>query len=508
MTDAPAQTPAPETVADNTHGTDTSATDVWDVIVIGGGPPGEIAAQYAVQGSERTAVIVEQELVGGECSYWACMPSKALLRPVEVLETARHLPGVQSLVGDHSLDAGATLARRDTFAEHDDTSQVKWANGAGIDVARGRGRLTGERTVAVTAPDGSVRTLTARLAVVLATGTTATVPDLPGLRDALPWTSRDATNVHQVPRRMAVIGGGVVACEAATWLRALGVDELTVIGSAPSLLGKNEPFAGEMVLDAFRESGVTVHLGAKVDAVARRDPQATGEGMIHGGEIEVSFGGRSIVVDELLVAAGRTPSSRDLGLESVGVDTSAGHGYVTVDDHLTVVGVDGEWLYSVGDLTGRALLTHMGKYQARIAGAVIVARAAGASVDGSRTTDRADHGRVPQVTFTHPQVASVGPTEQAARDAGVDVETVEYDMSAVAGASLLQDGYRGRAKLVIDRSADTLIGATFVGTDVAELLHSATVAVAGAVPMEALWHAVPSYPTVSEVWLRLLESRG
>ncbi|GAA1996132.1 NAD(P)/FAD-dependent oxidoreductase [Nakamurella flavida] len=482
--------------------------DTWDVIVIGGGPPGEIAAQYAIQGSDRTAVIVEQELVGGECSYWACMPSKALLRPVEVLATARHLPGVQSLVGDHSLDAGATLARRDSFAEHDDTSQVKWANGIGIDVVRGRGRLAGVRTVAVTASDGSVRTLTARLAVVLATGTTATVPDLPGLRDALPWTSRDATNVHQVPRRMAVIGGGVVACEATTWLRALGVDELTVIGSAPTLLGKNEPFAGELVLEAFRKSGVTVHLGARVDAVSRRDPQDTGEGNIHGGEIEVSFGGRSIVVDELLVAAGRTPGSRDLGLDTVGVDTSDSHGFVTVDDHLSVVGVGGDWLYGVGDLTGRALLTHMGKYQARIAGAVIAARAAGKPVDGPRTTDRADHGQVPQVTFTHPQVASVGPTEQAARDAGIDVETVEYDIASVAGAALLEDGYTGRAKLVIDRATDTLVGATFVGTDIAELLHSATVAVVGKVSMEDLWHAVPSYPTVSEVWLRLLESRG
>ncbi len=241
-----------------------SAT-TWDVIVIGGGPPGEIAAQYAIKGSERSAVIVEHDLMGGECSYWACMPSKALLRPVEVLDAARHMPGVSSIVGDHGLDVPAVLARRDSFtSNHNDASQVKWANDTGIDVVRGHGALVGEKLVEVTEPGGGTRLLRARHAVVLATGTTATVPDLPGLRDALPWTSRDVTNLHEVPRRVAVIGGGVVACESAGWLNGLGVRELTIIGSAPGLLGKNEPFAGELVRRAFAANGVRVVLGAKV----------------------------------------------------------------------------------------------------------------------------------------------------------------------------------------------------------------------------------------------------
>ena len=494
--------------------TASAEQDTWDVVVIGGAPPGENVAQYATQGSDRTAVIIEKELVGGECSFWACMPSKALLRPISVLDNARNLPGVQSLVGDHSLDSAAVLRRRDEIVKHhDDTSQVDWATSVGIDVVRGHGRVAGPKTVEVTAADGSVRTIRARLAVVLDTGTTAAVPPIPGLREALPWISRDATNIHEIPRRMAVIGGGVVACEAATWLNGLGVDELTVIGSAPKLLARNEDFAGESVVDKFRANGVTVHLGATVDGVRRENPQATGEGRIHGGELTVSFGDQSVTVDEVLVAAGRVPASTDIGLETIDLGSGSlaeaaksNHGYVSVDDHFGVDGVDGEWLYAIGDLNGRALLTHMGKYQARICGAVIAARAEGRSVDAPWTTDVADHDVVPQVTFTDPEVASVGLTEAQARGKGVNVKAVEYDMAWLAGTSLQRDNYQGRAKLVIDEDAKTLVGATFVGPDVSDLLHAATIAIIGKVTLEQLWHAVPSYPTVSEIWLRLLET--
>jgi pyruvate/2-oxoglutarate dehydrogenase complex dihydrolipoamide dehydrogenase (E3) component len=167
----------------------------------------------------------------------------------------------------------------------------------------------------------------------------------------------------------------------------------------------------------------------------------------------------------------------------------------------------GDWLYAVGDVCGRALLTHMGKYQARVAGDVIAARAERRPLHGMRYRDLADDGVVPAVVFTDPQVAAVGLTEAAARERGIDVQTVDYDLGSVAGAKLLRDGYAGRAKLVVDRGTGTLVGATFVGADVAELLHSATIAIVGKVDLETLWHAVPSYPTVSEVWLRLLESR-
>jgi len=485
----------------------TTDGSTWDVIVIGGGPAGENAAQYAIQGSGRTAVLVEQELVGGECSYWACMPSKALLRPVELRDVARDLPGTAS-AASAPLDLEAVLDRRDRFvSHHDDHSQVAWANRTGIDVVRGHGRLSGPRTVTVTSDDGSVRTLTARAAVVLATGSAAAVPPVPGLHDALPWTSRDVTNLHEVPRRVLVIGGGVVACEATTWLHGLGTEELTVIEPGPSLLGRQEPFVAELIGRRFADWGIEVLTGTPVDLVERPGVLATGEGHRHGGSATVTAGGRVFEVDEIVVAAGRTPNSADLGLDSVGLDVAANHGFVPVDDQLTVPGVEGAWLYAVGDVCGRALLTHMGKYQARVAGDVIAARAEGRRPDGSRHRDLADHDMVPAVVFTDPQVASVGLTESVARTRGVDVEVVEYDLGQVAGAALLRDDYRGRAKLVVDRSTDTLVGATFVGTDVAELLHSATTALVGRVPLDTLWHVVPSYPTVSEVWLRLLESR-
>jgi pyruvate/2-oxoglutarate dehydrogenase complex dihydrolipoamide dehydrogenase (E3) component len=448
---------------------------------------------------------VDGELFGGECSYWACMPSNALLRPVELLDTARNMPGAAEAVGDRRVDVAAVLARRDAFTNHhDDASQVAWADRAGIELLRGRGRLAGERTVAVTGRDGSTRTVRARHAVVLATGTRAAIPSIRGLEVARPWTSRDVTNLQEVPGRVVVIGGGVVACEAVTWLHGLGSEAITVVEPASRLLGRSEPFAGDLLGQRMRAAGITVHLGRAVTAVVRPEVSDAGTGRLHGGEVTVTLDdGTTVVADEILVAAGRTPNSDDLGLDTVGV-TANPHGYVEVDDHLTVEGTD--WLYAVGDLCGRALLTHMGKYQGRVAGDVIAARAAARPLDDDRYRDLADAGAVPQVTFTDPEVGSVGLTAEAAAAVGLDVETVDYDIAQVAGAALLRDGYLGQARLVIDRASDTVVGATFVGDGVAELVHSATVAVIGKVPVSVLWHAVPSYPTVSEVWLRLLET--
>lgn len=474
------------------------AQDAWDVIVIGGGPPGEIAAQYAVDGG-LSAAIVEAELLGGECSYWACMPSKALLRPIEVLATAREMGGVREAVTG-GLDVEAVLARRDRFTHgHDDGSQASWAEGAGIDVIRGRGRLDGERAVLVELPDGGTRRLTARRAVVVANGSSAALPPVEGLADARPWTSRDATNVRVVPERVAILGGGVVACEAATWLVALGAREVTILERGERLLAGVEPFASQLVAERFAELGVDVRFGASLRQVRRAAVGDAQEGVPRGPEVTLVLDDGALVADELLVAAGRRPRTDDLGLETVGLH---GGSYLETDDHLAVHGVPGDWLYAVGDANGRTLLTHMGKYQARICGAAIVARA---RHDAPRDAASADHGQVPQVTFTDPEVASVGLTEAAAREAGLRVRTVEADLGAVAGVSLLRDDAGGAAKLVADADAGVLVGATFAGPGVAELVHAATVAVVGRVGLDALWHAVPSYPTASEVWVHLLE---
>ncbi|MGX7679307.1 dihydrolipoyl dehydrogenase family protein [Jatrophihabitans sp. DSM 45814] len=484
----------------------------WDVIVLGGAAAGENAAQYASQFSGLDAVIVEAELVGGECSYWACMPSKALLRSVEILGISRDLPGMKELVEGRVLDAQAVLARRDKIVNHlDDSSQVDWAISVDIDVVRGYGRLNGSRSVVVTGSDGTERTIRARHAVVLDTGSTPAIPPIPGLAEARPWVSRDVTNMHEIPQRVVIVGGGVVACEAATWLNGIGVQEVTVVEGAPRLLAKNEPFASEIIQAQFDTLGIKVFTGTRVTAVARGQINDAPVGHIHGGEVTVTMSdGGTVVADEILVAAGRKPNSADLGLDTVGW---RGNGFVTVDDHLTVTEVDqqgGEWLYAIGDLCGRALLTHMGKYQARVVGEVIAARAAGEPLDGraygihTDVVDR-DH-QVPQVTFTDPEVGSAGYTEAQARDAGLDIEIVEYDLAALAGTYVLRDNYVGRAKLVIDKGEDVVVGATFVGTGIAELTHSATMAIVAKIPVSVLWHVVPSYPTASEIWLRLLET--
>jgi len=482
----------------------SDAQDSWDVIVVGGGPAGENAADYAARDGLRVA-IVEAELLGGECSYWACMPSKALLRPVELAAAGRAMAGVEQALGARPLDLAAVLGRRDRFTHHhDDSGQADWARSQGLEVIRGRGRLDGERTVVVETPDAGERRLHARHAVILATGTSAAIPPIDGLADAHPWTSRDVTNLTAVPERVLVIGGGVVACEAATWLAGLGAQRVTIAEIGPALLAHAEPFAGEIVAERFREAGVDVRLNATIERVRRDGAADTGEGVPRGVPATVTVDGEPLTVDEIVVAAGRRARTGGVGLETVGLQAG---GDLATDDHLAVEGVGGDWLYAVGDVNGRALLTHMGKYQGRVCGDVIAARARGRPLDGSRFRASADHRQVPQVTFTDPEVASVGLTAEAARGAHARVETVDHDLASVAGASRLRDDYAGRARLVIDADRDVLVGATFVGHEVAELLHSATVAVVGRVPLDVLWHAVPSYPTASEVWLRLLEAR-
>ncbi|MGW2400544.1 dihydrolipoyl dehydrogenase family protein [Kitasatospora sp. NPDC001664] len=465
----------------------------YDVVVLGGGPTGENLADRT-RAAGLSTVLVESQLIGGECSYWACMPSKALLRPAHALAHARALPGAREAVTGE-LDAAAVLARRDEFTWHwHDDSQVTWLHDTGIDLVRGHGRLAGERRVEVETPDG-VRVLTARHAVAVCTGSRAALPPVPGLAEAHPWTSRDATSSAKVPGRLAVVGGGVVAVEMATAWRALG-SRVTLLVRGGTLLDRMEPFAGELVADGLRAAGVDVRLGAEVVRLARQ-----------GGEVTLSLAdGSSVAADEVLYATGRVPRTDDLGLASVGLEPGR---WLPVDDTCLVEGVPGGWLYAAGDVNHRALLTHQGKYQARITGAAIAARAAGEPLDTARWgahAASADTAGAPQVVFTEPEAAAVGLSLAEAERAGLRVRAVDHELGHVAGASLYVDDYRGRARLVVDLDRGVLVGATFVGPGVAELLHSATVAVVGEVPVARLWHAVPAYPTVSEVWLRLLEA--
>jgi dihydrolipoamide dehydrogenase len=257
-----------------------------------------------------------------------------------------------------------------------------------------------------------------------------------------------------------------------------------------------EPFAGERVVEGLRGLGVAVRLNSSTAAVRREDDRVT----------LTLDGGDEISAEEVLVATGRRPRSSDIGIEVAGLEPGQS---IEVDDTMRVPGSD--WLYAVGDVNGRALLTHQGKYQARAAGDVIAARSRGEVVADDawgRHVATADHAAVPQVVFSEPEVASVGLTADAAREAGREIEVVDYDLGWVSGAGLHADGYQGQARMVVDTAREVIVGATFVGADVAELLQAATIAVAGEVPISRLWHAVPAYPTMSEIWLRLLEEYG
>jgi pyruvate/2-oxoglutarate dehydrogenase complex dihydrolipoamide dehydrogenase (E3) component len=464
--------------------------DEFDVIVIGAGPPGENAAGRAADGGLSTA-IVEERLVGGECSFWGCIPSKTLIRPGDVIAAARRVPGAaEAITGD--LDVKAALGQRDYMTSSwSDRTQTPWLDSEGIELFRGHGRLAGERTVEIEMADGSgSRRLTARKAVVLAIGSTALMPPIEGLADAAPWDNIAATEVKEIPRRFLVLGGGAIGCELAQAYRRLGADEVTVVEGGDRLLAREEPFASDEVRLAFEAEGIRVLTGAPMTAVRRpKGPGSPVTGLIGDGtEIEA---------DEILVAVGRRPRTRDVGLDTVELGDLAGK-YLEMDDHLRVRG--SEWLYAVGDCTGLALLTHMGKYQGRIVGDVILGR------EGAR--DVADHGIVPRVTFTDPQVAAVGPTEAEAREKGIDVRVVSHGTGDVAGAYTRGNGIRGTSQMVVNESRRMIVGATFTGPEVQEILHAATVAIAGEVTLDRLWHAVPSFPTVSEVWLRLLESYG
>ncbi|MBA4247804.1 MAG: pyridine nucleotide-disulfide oxidoreductase [Microbacterium sp.] len=477
-----------------TASTDFAPLDTYDVVVIGAGAVGENVADRAVQGG-LSVLIVEGELVGGECSYWACMPSKALLRATSVLRAAHAVPGARAAVTGE-IDASAVLASRDAVASNwNDAGQVRWLQKTGIALARGHARLDGERRVVITATDGSTRTVSATHAVAICTGSTAAMPPIEGLADARPWTSRAITSTDTVPGRLAIIGGGVVGCEMATAFVSLG-STVTLLARSGLLAGV-EDFAGAAVAERLRADGAEVLLNTSPERVDRHAD----------GTVAITLpGGRVIDVDEVVVATGRAAATSDLGLETVGLEPGS---WLEVDDTLRVRGFD--WLYAVGDVNKRALLTHQGKYQARAAGDVIAARASGASVDDSpwgTHVATADHDAVPQVTFTSPEVASVGLTAEQATQKGLHTRVVDYELGWLAGATVHGDDYRGTARMVVDVDREVIVGFTLVGDDMGELLHAATIAIVGEVPIARLWHAVPAYPTLSEIWLRLLEGYG
>ncbi|HEY7178894.1 MAG TPA: NAD(P)/FAD-dependent oxidoreductase, partial [Gaiella sp.] len=349
----------------------------------------------------------------------------------------------------------------------------------GVTVVRGEARLVGERLADV---DG--RRLEARRAVVIATGSEAAIPPIPGLADANAWTNREATTSEEAPERLIVLGGGVIGVELGQAWFTLG-SQVTIVEAAPRLIAREEQFASKLVHESLVERGVEVRVGSPAASVSR-----------NGGVTVTLESGEELHGDELLVAVGRRVATADLGLEPFGITPGRP---IEVDETLRVPGHD--WLYAIGDANGRAQLTHMGKYQGRVAADVILGRDA-------RLDDTAGGPLSPRVVFTDPQVAAVGHTLASAQEAGLRVRAVEVGTSANAGGSFYGRNAPGTTRLVVDEDRSVIVGATFTGAEIADFLHATTVAIVGEVPLDRLWHAVPSFPTRSEVWLRLLEEYG
>ncbi len=462
-----------------------------DVVVMGGGVGG-VAAVRKLASAGLAVALVEDRLVGGECHYWGCNPSKTLLRPIEVFNLAKAVPGVREVISNDGVDVAAVFAKRDAIIEHlSDQDRTASLRQAGVAVFHGFGRLSGERAVRVAHADNTEAVLEARHAVVVATGTRPNVPEIPGLAQARPWTNRDLTTMTQVPPRALVVGGGPVSVEFATILTGLG-SAVTLLVRGNTLLRDCEPEARELVAQSLRSEGVKIHFQTELSSVAR---PATGR------PITATFHRQTIEVDEIVMAAGRRTNTDNIGLETVGLPVG---GSVSVNDHLQAVGVTGGWLYALGDTTGRARLSHISTYHGRLVAEIIAARVAGRELRENELAAR-DAGSLAQVIFTEPQVATVGRTESEARAEGFVVRTRNaHYPGTLPFLALFRDGFQGWAKLVIDAETNTLLGATFVGPEFSELVQAATLAIVANVPVTLLRHAVAPHPTVNQVWDLLL----
>jgi pyruvate/2-oxoglutarate dehydrogenase complex dihydrolipoamide dehydrogenase (E3) component len=440
-----------------------------DVVVIGMGPGGEdVGARLARAGLD--VVGVDGRLVGGECPYYACVPTKAMIRAADAIEEARRIPqlaGAADVAPDWSKVA--TRIRDEVTDNWDDRAAVERFEEAGGKFVRGWGRLTGPREVTVARPDSTEEVFTARRGVVLNTGTDPAVPPIDGLAETPYWTNRDAVTVGEVPGSLVVLGGGPVGCEFAQVFSRFGA-AVTIVQHADRLVPADEPEAGELLAAAFQAEGITVRTGLSAARVSYET-----------GQFQVKLdNGEVINADRMLVAAGRRTDMKALGIGTVGLDDSARG--ITVDERMRAA--DGLW--AIGDITGHGAFTHMSMYQARIAAADIL---------GEDDAETADYRATPRVTFTDPEVGSVGLSEATARAKGLTVRTGIAQIPNTSRGFIHKVGNQGFIKLVEDADRGVLVGATSVGPNGGEVLSALVVAVHAEVPTKLLRQMIYAYPT-------------
>jgi dihydrolipoamide dehydrogenase len=441
----------------------------FDVVVIGAGPAGEVAAYRLAKHGLRVA-LAERELIGGECAYWACIPSKTLLRPPEARFEARRAAGLS----EPEQRWREVAEYRDFMIRHlDDARQIEGYRAQGVAVYKSAARLAGPGRVEVNGKALETER------VLLATGSDAAVPPIGGLHQIRYWTNREATTLSELPRSVVVLGGGPVAIELGQFLRRFGV-AVRIVEMAERLIPREDPAVGELVAETLRAEGVELHLGARAEEVVTAD-----------GRTAVRLaGGEQLGGDELLIAVGRTPRLEGLGLETVGIDPARDR--VEIDERCRAA--DGVW--AIGDLTGVMPFTHVGKYQARIACADIAGDQA-----------RADYRAIPRVVFSDPEIAAVGLTAAEARDQGHAVATARVSLpDAIARPWTYERDPRGELGLVADHERDVLLGAWAVAPLAGEWIHYAALAIKAQIPLAVLRDTVAQFPTFSEGYLSAIEA--
>ncbi|MCL6439336.1 MAG: NAD(P)/FAD-dependent oxidoreductase [Rubrobacteraceae bacterium] len=440
----------------------------FDVVVIGMGPGGEVAASRLISGGKRIAV-VERELIGGECGYWACIPSKTLLRPPEVRNEARRAFGTDT----PALTLEEVFDYRDYMIRHlDDAAQVEGYEKQGARVFKGEGRIAGPGRVEVNGENIEASH------IIVATGSEPNVPPIEGLDDVTVWTNREVTTSREVPGRALIVGGGPNGIEAAQWLTRFG-SEVTIVQSADHLINREDAQVGELARKYLEEEGVRVLTGRKAVRARRNGEAAT---------IELDDG-TQVEADVVVVAAGRTPRTEGIGLENVGIELQDGR--LPIDDRCRLA----EGVWALGDVTGVALFTHVAKYQGRVVADNILGR-----------ERRADYRGIPRVVFSDPEIAACGLTADQARAQGIDAAVASIDLAeSIARPYTYEENPRGTLSLVADRERGVLVGAWAVAPLAGEWIHEAALAIRAEIPIEKLLDSVAQFPTYSEAYLQALE---